>query len=217
LVFTVSDGRNTSIQRLDLVIEQPAALKASYNGGSFEILSGPNTNGIRLPRSVLSELRLGNLSDEFTIARLSDSPLVLRATTGADQIIMDMGNTTSDDGSLRTLSLVDSTSLRLSNGVLTGSQLFDDGLTLRLKQADRTSNKNEIAIGRVDGDVVDRIRLINGVEEVLWDQTLGRLTITGDSLRLVNLPDQEIADLGPNTELVINAKRLTLETPIRAK
>jgi hypothetical protein len=216
----VSDGINSSVNRLDIVVEQPTIMKASYNGGTFEIFASENNNGIRLARSALSELRLGNLADELTVARLSDTPLLVRATSGADNIIMDMSNTTSEDGSLRTLSLLDSSSLVLSNtGVWQGSQLSNDSLTLRLKQAERTTNKNEVAIGRVDspGNLVDRIRLINGVEEVLWDETLGRLTITGNSIRLVNLPDQEIADLGKNTEVVIDADRLSIETPIRAK
>jgi len=221
LVFTVSDGLNTSVKRLDLVVEQPSAMKASYNGGTFEIFAGPTNNGIRLARSELSELRLGTLADELTVARLGDSPLIVRATEGADRIIMDMSNTTSEDGLPRILSLLDldPESLVLNDGVWEGSQLANDSLTLRLKQAERTTNKNEVAIGRIDspGNLVDRIRLINGVEEVLWDETLGRLTITGNSIRLVNLPDQEIADLGKNTEVVINADRLSIETPIRAK
>jgi hypothetical protein len=150
LVVTLSDGVNTVVREVPLVVQKPVALKASYNAGNFEILA-TGGNALRLSRSPLDEIRLGLLADELTVTRLSDAPLVVRASEGADQITLDLGNTVAADGLPRTLRLED-----VDSGL---SQLFDDSLSLRFKPAAASTTKNVVTLGPDSGCLAPDRRL----------------------------------------------------------
>jgi hypothetical protein len=183
---------NTVVREVPLVVQKPVALKASYNAGNFEIL-GTDGNALRLSRSPLDEVRLGLLADELTVVRLSDAPLVVRASEGADQITMDLGNTVAADGLARTLRLED-----VDSGP---SEMRDDTLSLRFKPVASSTTKNVVTLANG--------KLVSGIENIVWDETLGTLRLSGDSIVIKAEGDGPI-DLG-DTRLVIDAKTLVLE------
>ena len=198
LVVTLSDGVNTVVREVPLVVQKPVALKASYNAGNFEIL-GTSGNALRLSRSPLDEVRLGLLADELTVVRLADVPLVVRASEGADQITMDLGNTVAADGLARTLRLED-----VDNGP---SEMRDDTLSLRFKPVASSTTKNVVTLANG--------KLVSGIENIVWDETLGTLRLSGDSIVIKAEPDAPI-DLG-DTRLVVDAKTLVIEGDLRIK
>ena len=198
LVVTLSDGVNTVVREVPLVVQKPVALKASYNAGNFEILA-TSGNALRLNRSLLDEVRLGLLADELTVVRLADAPLVVRASEGADQITMDLGNTVATDGLPRTLRLED-----VDSGP---SEMRDDTLSLRFKPVASSTTKNVVTLANG--------KLVSGIENIVWDQTLGTLRLSGDSIVIKAEGDAPI-DLG-DTRLVIDAKTLVIEGDLRIK
>ena len=198
LVVTLGDGVNTVVREVPLVVQKPVALKASYNAGNFEIL-GTDGNALRLSRSPLDEVRLGLLADELTVVRLADAPLVVRASEGADQITMDLGNTVAADGLARTLRLED-----VDSGP---SEMRDDTLSLRFKPVASSTTKNVVTLANG--------KLVSGIENIVWDESLGTLRLSGDSIVIKAEGDAPI-DLG-DTRLVIDAKTLVIEGDLRIK
>jgi hypothetical protein len=198
LVVTLSDGVNTVVREVPLVVQKPVALKASYNAGNFEILA-TSGNALRLNRSPLDEVRLGLLADELTVVRLADAPLVVRASEGADQITMDLGNTVAADGLPRTLRLED-----VDSGP---SEMRDDTLSLRFKPVASSTTKNVVTLANG--------KLVSGIENIVWDQTLGTLRLSGDSI-VIKAEGEAPIDLG-DTRLVIDAKTLVIEGDLRIK
>ncbi|MBF0099100.1 MAG: hypothetical protein HQM05_17395, partial [Magnetococcales bacterium] len=197
LRMVVEDGLNQTEQEIPLVEQDPFAMKASYNAGNFEVFADSG-NSLRFNRGALSEIKLGALSDELTVTKLMDSstPLLVMATEGADTVTLLAGNTVSRDGMLRTLVLQDD-----------HGQLSDDTLALQLKPVASSPEHNLIKLGSG--------QLISGVEQVLWDETLGTLSISGDSVHLVALADGK-SDLGVNTRLKITADRLSIDGDLYA-
>ncbi|MBF0339921.1 MAG: hypothetical protein HQL95_03035, partial [Magnetococcales bacterium] len=191
--MVVEDGLNRTEQKIPLIEQDPFAMKASYDAGNFEIFADSGS-GLRFNRGALGEIRLGELSDELTVMKLTDSPsiLVVKATPGADKVTLFAGNTRSQDGSLRTMDLQD------DNG-----QLSDDTLELQLKPVATSPSKNLIKLGSG--------QLISGVEQVLWDETLGTLSIKGDNIHLVALTGGGDINLGAHTTLKITADHLSIE------
>ncbi|MBF0262176.1 MAG: hypothetical protein HQL97_10125, partial [Magnetococcales bacterium] len=86
-------------------------------------------------------------------------------------------------------------------------QLSDDTLEIQLKPVDTSPSKNLIQLGSG--------QLISGVEQIFWDDTLGTLSIKGDTVRLVALEESKI-DLGSRTTLKITAERLSIEGDVYA-
>ncbi|MGI9211846.1 MAG: discoidin domain-containing protein, partial [Methylococcaceae bacterium] len=184
LVVTVSDGTDTVTRSVALAIQKPVALVASYNGGSLDILATAATNPMQIKRSGINDIRLGKLDDDLTIVRLSDTPLVIRASEGADSTVFTLGNTpVPKDGSLRTLALKD-----VDGETAATSQLVNDDLTVKLPALSKSTTGNVIALGGG--------QLISGVEKVTWDENLGTLNITGDSVTLKALDGVTGIDLG---------------------
>jgi len=198
MVVTLSDGVNTVVREVPLVVQKPVALKASYNAGNFEILA-TSGNALRLNRSPLDEVRLGLLADELTVVRLSDAPLMVRASEGADQITMDLGNTLAADGLPRTLRLED-----VDSGP---SEMRDDTLSLRFKPVASSTTKNVVTLANG--------KLVSGIENIEWDQTLGTLRLSGDSIVIKAQGDGPM-DLG-DTRLVVDAKTLVMEGDLRVR
>ncbi|MEI7785873.1 MAG: hypothetical protein WCK08_15895, partial [Betaproteobacteria bacterium] len=198
LVVTLSDGVNTVVREVPLVVQKPVALKASYNAGNFEILA-TGGNALRLSRSPLDEVRLGLLADELAVARLSDAPLVVRASEGADLITLDLGNTVAADGLPRTLRLED-----VDSGP---SEMQDDTLSLRFKPVGTSTTKNVVTLANG--------KLVSGIENIEWDQTLGTLRLSGDSI-VIKAQGNAPIDLG-DTRLVVDAKTLVIEGDLRVR
>jgi hypothetical protein len=196
LTVTVSDGVNQTVRTAPLLV-QAAAVQASYNGGNFEIL-GIGGNGLRLSRSALDDVRLTPLDDELTIARLSDSALVLTASAGADNILLNLGNSTSTDPSAVF-------ELKLKNDA---QNLANDSLTVQLKPLSKSSTQNVITLSNG--------QMISGVEKSTWDAGLGELVIQGDVVRLVGATAGAAIDLG-DTKLRIIATSLTVDADLIVK
>ncbi|MEN9329884.1 MAG: hypothetical protein RLZZ484_1072, partial [Pseudomonadota bacterium] len=201
LVVTLSDGTNTTVREIPLVVQKPVALKASYNAGNFEILS-TGGNALRLSRSPLEEVKLGLLSDELTVVRLSDVPLVVRASEGADETILTLGNTLAADGLPRSLSLKD-----LEASTAASSQLSDDTLTLQFKPLEKSTTKNVVTLSNGQA--------LSGIEKIVWDETLGTVHLVGDVI-VIKAQGTGPIDLG-DTRLVVDAKRLVIEGDLRVK
>ncbi|MBF0462099.1 MAG: hypothetical protein HQL87_11950, partial [Magnetococcales bacterium] len=130
------------------------------------------------------------------VALVAPSMLVVKATPGADKVTLLAGNTRSQDGSLRTMYLQD------DNG-----QLSNDTLELQLKPVATSPSRNLIKLGSG--------QLISGVEQVFWDETLGTLSIQGDTIHLVASEGDKI-DLGSQTTLKITADRLSIDGDLYA-
>ncbi|MFM8556456.1 MAG: hypothetical protein ACKODG_09820, partial [Betaproteobacteria bacterium] len=149
------------------------------------------------------------------MTRLGAAPITLTATEGADRTLINLGNTVSPDGSLRSFTLKD----QAEGG---RSLLADDTLTLALKPqpAKSTGQGTLVELGRLAVGVngaPDVIRMLSGVEDVRWDATLGQLVIQGDIIRLAGFTDAQGTKLPMNlgaTKLRIVAKRLTIESDL---
>jgi hypothetical protein len=193
LQFTVNDGINTVTRSVALVVQKPVSLAASYNSGSLDIFASFTNSPMQIKRSGLNDIRLGKLDDELTVVRLTETPLVVRASEGADSLVFNQGNTVSKDGSLRILMLKD-----IDGATALTSQLANDDLTVKLKP-----QKTGTVVALGNG------QLISGVDKVVWDENLGTLRISGDTVTLKALDADPGIDLG-KVKLEVTAVNLTV-------
>jgi hypothetical protein len=80
-------------------------------------------------------------------------------------------------------------------------------LSLRFKPVASSTTKNVVTLANG--------KLVSGIENIVWDQTLGTLRLSGDSIVIKAEGDAPI-DLG-DTRLVIDAKTLVLDGELRVK
>jgi hypothetical protein len=216
LVMRVDDGVNVREQTITLDVTRPSSINAVFNGSGLEVID-PDGTSLRLSKFALDDLRLGSKADSFTVTRLGAAPIRLVATEGADRTQVNLGNTVSPDGSLRALTLVDA---------IEGSRslLADDTLTLALKpQPAKSSGAGTLVqLGQspaARAGLPDVVRMLSGVEDVRWDETLGQLVIQGDIVRLTGFTDANgqtlPMDLG-ETKVRIVAQRLSIESDLVA-
>jgi hypothetical protein len=97
--------------------------------------------------------------------------------------------------------------LRLEDVDSGPSEMQDDTLSLRFKPVASSTTKNVVTLA--DG------KLVSGIENIEWDETLGTLRLVGDSIVIKAQADGPI-DLG-DTRLVVDAKTLVIEGDLRVR
>jgi hypothetical protein len=182
-------------------------IKAEYNNGRLRVYPGEDgRGGLSISRSDVSEIRLSSGQDVLDVVKISEGLLRVVGSDGADHYKI-----TLDDDHFDAAHAVAFTG---------GDELNNDQIKLITSAYHNSALDNVLGLGKNDQGYA----AYHGSEEVVWDDELELLTITGDKMTLNGLENaldvdgDGVGDIDLGAQnLLIDAQEVTIVGNIYAK